>query len=290
MNQYFTHTVSPFPKHFADNHTFSAKERDTETGLSYFGSRYYSSDLSIWLSVDPMSDKYASLSPYVYCANNPVKLVDPNGEEIGDYYDLFGNYLGNDGIDDGKVYVVTGNPTGNPSSNPRIQYDENNIFQIPSIGLRNKIVDQLEKFDKERPNAEWGGVCGRGINPNHFLYDVEYLLFGKPSKDGNPNNPKERISYTQMNAKDIGINGFCVFFDFHSHGSGGWIQEPSIFFNQETNKWEGDIPNVIQRQQVSSVPRTMAVFAMEEKNVYFYTDRGVSGKMSFEVFRNIGLW
>ena len=30
-----------------------------------------------------MSDKYASLSPYVYCADNPVKLVDPNGEEAG---------------------------------------------------------------------------------------------------------------------------------------------------------------------------------------------------------------
>ena len=63
------------------SYTFSAKEKDSETGLSYFGSRYYSSDLSIWLSVDPMSDKYPSLSPYVYCANNPVKLVDPNGEE-----------------------------------------------------------------------------------------------------------------------------------------------------------------------------------------------------------------
>ena len=63
-------------------YTFSAKERDTETGLSYFGSRYYSSDLSIWLSVDPMSDKYASLSPYAYCADNPVRLVDPNGEEV----------------------------------------------------------------------------------------------------------------------------------------------------------------------------------------------------------------
>ena len=65
------------------SHTFSAKERDSETGLSYFGARYYSSDLSIWLSVDPMSDKYPGLSPYVYCADNPVKLVDPNGMEIG---------------------------------------------------------------------------------------------------------------------------------------------------------------------------------------------------------------
>ena len=79
---------TPRPRHFLPLftahwiYTFSAKERDSETGLSYFGSRYYSSDLSIWLSVDPMSDKYASLSPYVYCADNPLKLVDPNGEEV----------------------------------------------------------------------------------------------------------------------------------------------------------------------------------------------------------------
>lgn len=64
----------------AEIFAFSAKERDSETGYSYFGARYYSSDLSIWLSVDPMSDKYPSLSPYTYCADNPVGLVDPNGE------------------------------------------------------------------------------------------------------------------------------------------------------------------------------------------------------------------
>ena len=68
-------------------YTFSAKEKDSETGLSYFGSRYYSSDLSIWLSVDPQASKYPSLSPYTYCADNPVKLVDPNGEEIDDNLD-----------------------------------------------------------------------------------------------------------------------------------------------------------------------------------------------------------
>ena len=87
--------------------TFSAKERDPETGLSYFGSRYYSSDQSIWLSVDPMSDKYASLSPYTYCADNPVKLVDPNGEEIGDYFSMSGRYLGTDGKNDDKIYFVS---------------------------------------------------------------------------------------------------------------------------------------------------------------------------------------
>ena len=60
--------------------SFTGKERDSETGFSYFGARYYDSDiLTAWLSVDPMADKYPGLSPYAYCAWNPVKLVDPLG-------------------------------------------------------------------------------------------------------------------------------------------------------------------------------------------------------------------
>ena len=65
-------------------YTFASKERDEESGLSYFGARYYSSDLSIWLSVDPMSDKYPYQSNYVYCSNNPLKVIDPNGEDEWD--------------------------------------------------------------------------------------------------------------------------------------------------------------------------------------------------------------
>ena len=38
--------------------------------------------MTMWLSVDPMADKYPSISPYAYCAWNPVKLVDPNGCEL----------------------------------------------------------------------------------------------------------------------------------------------------------------------------------------------------------------
>ncbi len=73
-----TTTMSAYHNRF----TFSGKEKDSETGYYYFGARYYNSDLSLWLSVDPMADKYPSLSPYNYCAWNPMKLVDPNGEDI----------------------------------------------------------------------------------------------------------------------------------------------------------------------------------------------------------------
>ncbi|NSW45741.1 MAG: RHS repeat-associated core domain-containing protein [Bacteroidales bacterium] len=61
---------------------FTGKERDEETGYDYFGARYYDSDLSFWLSVDPMSDKYPNLSPYNYTAWNPVILVDPDGRKL----------------------------------------------------------------------------------------------------------------------------------------------------------------------------------------------------------------
>ena len=64
---------------YSERFRFTGKERDAETGYDYFGARYYSSSLGIWLSVDPMSDKYPSLSPYVYCADNPMRLVDLEG-------------------------------------------------------------------------------------------------------------------------------------------------------------------------------------------------------------------
>ena len=59
---------------------FNGKEKDPETGYNYYGARYLNTDLSIWLSVDPMSDKYPHLTSYNYCANNPVMLIDPDGE------------------------------------------------------------------------------------------------------------------------------------------------------------------------------------------------------------------
>ena len=61
--------------------SFTGKERDSETGFSCFGARYYDSVLMTgWLSVDPMADSIPYASPYIYCLDNPIKLKDPNGE------------------------------------------------------------------------------------------------------------------------------------------------------------------------------------------------------------------
>ena len=72
---------------FSTNYLFNAKELDNETGLYYYGARYLDPTGAMWLNVDPMWEKYAGMSPYNYCAGNPVKMVDPDGNEL----QLFGD-------------------------------------------------------------------------------------------------------------------------------------------------------------------------------------------------------
>ena len=63
---------------------FNGKELDEETGLYYYGARYYDPRTSLWLSTDPMELKYPNVSTYAYCLNNPIKHFDyEGGEPIG---------------------------------------------------------------------------------------------------------------------------------------------------------------------------------------------------------------
>jgi RHS repeat-associated protein len=60
---------------------FTTKERDAESGLDYFGARYYMAAFGRWSSPDPLVDKYIAWSPYNYTLNNPIASVDPLGLE-----------------------------------------------------------------------------------------------------------------------------------------------------------------------------------------------------------------
>ena len=61
---------------------FNAKELDEETGNYYYGKRYYNPKWSVWLSVDPLFERYLNVSPYAYVLNNPVKYIDPDGRDM----------------------------------------------------------------------------------------------------------------------------------------------------------------------------------------------------------------
>ena len=60
---------------------FNGKELDQETGLYYYGARYMNPVTSLWYGVDALTEKYPTIGGYVYCAENPVKLVDSDGND-----------------------------------------------------------------------------------------------------------------------------------------------------------------------------------------------------------------
>ena len=60
---------------------YNGKELDRMHGLDTYdyGARQYDPVLGRWDRMDPMCEKYYDVSPYVYCENNPVNIIDPDG-------------------------------------------------------------------------------------------------------------------------------------------------------------------------------------------------------------------
>ena len=96
---------------------------------SYFGARYYDSDVSVWLSVDPMADEAPGWTPYRYGYNNPIINVDPYGlledwfmnKKTGDVYYNSDMKKGDEG-------------TGAMKGNNWVHMGENGMFNNSSEG------------------------------------------------------------------------------------------------------------------------------------------------------------
>ncbi len=71
------------PSSALPKYAFNAKELDEETGMYYYEARYYAPP--VFTSRDPMFEKYFWMTPYAYCANNPLKYVDPSGKKLEAY-------------------------------------------------------------------------------------------------------------------------------------------------------------------------------------------------------------
>lgn len=78
--EYYPFGETSFGSYALKRYKYCGKERDDESGLYYFGARYYSAWTCRFLSVDPLAKKYASQSSYVHADNNPINNVDYNGE------------------------------------------------------------------------------------------------------------------------------------------------------------------------------------------------------------------
>jgi RHS repeat-associated protein len=131
------------------NYMFTSKELDAETGLYYFGARYLDPKTSRWMSADPAMSEYlpaagkgadglpgmggvfspVNLVTYHYGANNPLKYVDPTGEDTKDIG--YGKYVD---TSSGRIIKTT---IGNRIENLMTVQDStrtNPIYQINAGG------------------------------------------------------------------------------------------------------------------------------------------------------------
>ena len=86
---------------------YNGKELDKMHGLNTYdyGARQYNPVTARWDRVDPLCEKYYSISPYAYCGNNPVKYIDPDGRD--DYYDKQGNYIKHEDNETDNIMIHT---------------------------------------------------------------------------------------------------------------------------------------------------------------------------------------
>jgi RHS repeat-associated protein len=77
--EYFPFGETSFGSYLIKRYRFCGKERDEESGLYYYGARYYAPWSCRFVSIDPLAGSMPFATPYSYAANNPVVLVDVDG-------------------------------------------------------------------------------------------------------------------------------------------------------------------------------------------------------------------
>ncbi|MDY0216955.1 MAG: RHS repeat-associated core domain-containing protein [Bacteroidales bacterium] len=261
---------------------FNGKELDAETGLYYYGARYYTPEIGIWLSVDPLSDKYPSLSPYAYCAGNPVKYIDPNGMEIGDYYDQLGNFLGRDqNGDDGKIHVVTNSQEaekiGNNHKNGEVTNtgDVESAVTLPSKAVRQE-MGKVIGMDMKDNLREYGGRVHADSDGNPITLWAQQGPVWDGVSDYSGINLDNLVSPSPNNIAEN-------LYTFHSHFS-GVIGGKSM----ESNPTNTDLSNATMR----STFKMHFVFGLGKDpgsgQVHMYDRTGNRGSFPISSFLTLG--
>lgn len=169
---------------------FNGKEKDEETGYNYYGARYYYDWTSIWLSVDPLSDKYPHLTSYNYCANNPIMLVDPDGR-------------------DNVIYLVNLQGKDQKVNANKLIAETNKRFKSLGLNTRMELAPDGRDFDPQyMDNTDSYAVLGSADDVKGFIKSKDQYAYDKHFKDwpGGYDNPERSTNSCGEVTKTIGID------------------------------------------------------------------------------------
>ncbi len=163
-----------------NRYKFTSKERDSESGLDYFGARHNASSLGRFMSPDPINltakrliNPANTLNKYVYGGNNPLYYVDLDGLDITVFYrqGQFGNpkdyghiFIAATNQQTGKVKFLDFYPQGSQSViNQHMTAERLNQHAAITIQttpeVAQKVIDIIEKLEKNTPDWEWNYNC-----------------------------------------------------------------------------------------------------------------------------------
>ena len=199
---------------------FTGKELITMHGLNWqdYGARWLDNVKMQWTSVDPLAEKYYDVSPYVYCGNNPVRMVDPDGMN---WY----KYTGEDGKEaiiwqegnaksielDGQSYSDIGETyTQQVDKNTSITYTQNEVTSITTNTMnKDEWVSQFSKpYWGETPASK---ACNKACDAMLANEDVKsagmviVVNNGGDGRAGTANGNATNATNKMSTALDFGV-------------------------------------------------------------------------------------
>ncbi len=196
------HTVNGGAEVSAKRYRYTGKERDDETGLYYYGARYYAAWLGRWTGCDPKMGTAGS-NLFIYCSNNPVGRVDPDGGE-----------------DKAAAGTVPPAPT---------RYDI--IPQIPLVKYDKGILNPLAVVENSLRNVV-NQVTG---TVNQLVTEVAYI-----GQHGIVNYSKQAVeSYKQMGSsiKESAVNTW----NYHTETPIKQQASDALCSLQDPQQWEASV-------------------------------------------------
>ena len=243
----------------ANPYKYGGKEFETEEGLKQydFEARSLIPQIGMFTSQDPNAANYPWLNPYLYCAANPIRYIDPTGMELtvvfaghDDQFKVKHNDDNNLALfDSGGNEVSENNYTLAQSS--FMDAIESLSSSNTAYGVINSIVSNDKRLNIEVTTKE----------PNAFIMDKETVFWFPNSLKGGVSFDVKTRSYTQERVPEIGLIHELI------HGK-EWLENGTL--DKTLNE--------------AKVPRTEITTCIEENKIR--SELGYPLRISYETIRN----